>query len=88
MATQPENYCLDPSVPLPAGGDRIRYFRCSGHGLREQLGAQTPVGDSQLSGSAVGGKGTAEAKKEAFREAGIGVAETPSEMAGTLLQMM
>ena len=35
-----------------------------------------------------GGKGTAEAKKSAFREAGIGVAETPSEMADTLLKMM
>ena len=35
-----------------------------------------------------GGKGTAEAKKAAFREAGIGVAETPSEMADTLLKMM
>ena len=35
-----------------------------------------------------GGKGTAEAKKEAFRDAGIGIAETPSEMADTLLKMM
>ena len=35
-----------------------------------------------------GGKGTAEAKKTAFLEAGIGVAATPSEMAGTLLKMM
>ena len=35
-----------------------------------------------------GGKGTAEAKIEAFKDAGIGVAETPSEMADTLLKMM
>jgi succinyl-CoA synthetase alpha subunit len=35
-----------------------------------------------------GGKGTAAAKFEAFREAGIGVAATPSEMADTLLKMM
>ena len=35
-----------------------------------------------------GGKGTAEAKIEAFKDAGIGVAETPSEMADTLLAMM
>jgi succinyl-CoA synthetase alpha subunit len=35
-----------------------------------------------------GGKGTAGAKIEAFKEAGIGVAATPSEMADTLLKMM
>lgn len=35
-----------------------------------------------------GGKGTAEAKIEAFKAAGIGVAATPSEMADTLLEMM
>jgi succinyl-CoA synthetase alpha subunit len=35
-----------------------------------------------------GGKGTAEAKIEAFKEAGIAVAATPSEMADTLLEMM
>ncbi len=35
-----------------------------------------------------GGKGTAEAKIAAFKEAGIGVAATPSEMADTLLAMM
>ncbi len=35
-----------------------------------------------------GGKGAAEAKIEAFRSAGIGVAETPSVMAETLLKMM
>jgi len=35
-----------------------------------------------------GGKGTAAAKITAFKEAGIGVAATPSEMAETLLKMM
>lgn len=35
-----------------------------------------------------GGKGTAAAKMEAFRDAGIGVAATPSDMADTLLKMM
>jgi succinyl-CoA synthetase alpha subunit len=35
-----------------------------------------------------GGKGTAEAKIEAFRDAGILVADTPSVMAETLLKMM
>lgn len=35
-----------------------------------------------------GGKGTAEAKIEAFRDAGILVAETPSAMAETLLQAL
>jgi succinyl-CoA synthetase alpha subunit len=35
-----------------------------------------------------GGKGTAAAKIAAFKEAGIGVASTPSEMADTLLKMM
>src|SRR6187399_3348286 len=35
-----------------------------------------------------GGKGTAQAKIEAFKAAGIGVAVTPSEMADTLLKMM
>lgn len=35
-----------------------------------------------------GGKGTAEAKIAAFREAGILVSETPSEMADTLLKAM
>lgn len=35
-----------------------------------------------------GGKGTAEAKISAFKDAGIGVAATPSEMADTLLEMM
>jgi len=35
-----------------------------------------------------GGKGTAAAKIAAFREAGIGIAETPTVMAETLLKMM
>src|SRR5438309_8245560 len=35
-----------------------------------------------------GGKGTAAAKIAAFKEAGIGVAATPSDMADTLLKMM
>jgi succinyl-CoA synthetase alpha subunit len=35
-----------------------------------------------------GGRGTAAAKITAFREAGIGVAPTPSDMAETLLKMM
>ncbi|HTS14026.1 MAG TPA: succinate--CoA ligase subunit alpha [Candidatus Sulfotelmatobacter sp.] len=35
-----------------------------------------------------GGKGTAAAKIAAFKDAGIGVAVTPSEMADTLLKMM
>jgi succinyl-CoA synthetase alpha subunit len=53
-------------------------------------GATAPPGRRMGHAGAIvsGGKGTAEAKKEAFREAGIGVAETPSEMADTLLKMM
>jgi succinyl-CoA synthetase alpha subunit len=35
-----------------------------------------------------GGKGTAAAKIQAFKNAGIGIASTPSEMADTLLKMM
>ncbi|MGD0812170.1 MAG: succinate--CoA ligase subunit alpha [Verrucomicrobiota bacterium] len=35
-----------------------------------------------------GGKGTAAAKIEAFKKAGVGIAATPSEMAATLLKMM
>jgi succinyl-CoA synthetase alpha subunit len=35
-----------------------------------------------------GGKGTAAAKLQAFKAAGISVAPTPSEMAETLLKMM
>ena len=53
-------------------------------------GATAPPGRRMGHAGAIvsGGKGTAEAKKVAFREAGIGVAETPSEMADTLLKMM
>ena len=35
-----------------------------------------------------GGKGTAGAKKEALRDAGIAVAETPSTIADTLLSLI
>jgi succinyl-CoA synthetase alpha subunit len=35
-----------------------------------------------------GGTGTAAAKINAFKQAGIGVASTPSDMADTLLRMM
>ncbi len=53
-------------------------------------GATAPPGRRMGHAGAIvsGGKGTAEAKKAAFQEAGIGVAETPSEMADTLLNMM
>ena len=53
-------------------------------------GATAPPGRRMGHAGAIvsGGKGTAAAKQEAFREAGIGVAITPSEMAGTLLEMM
>lgn len=53
-------------------------------------GATAPPGRRMGHAGAIvsGGKGTAEAKKEAFRDAGIGIAETPSEMADTLLKMM
>ena len=53
-------------------------------------GATAPPGRRMGHAGAIvsGSKGTAEAKQEAFREAGIGVAITPSEMAGTLLEMM
>jgi len=53
-------------------------------------GATAPPGRRMGHAGAIisGGKGTADAKKAAFREAGIGVAETPSEMADTLLKMM
>ena len=52
-------------------------------------GATAPPGRRMGHAGAIvsGGKGTAEAKKEAFRDAGIGIAETPSEMADTLLKM-
>jgi succinyl-CoA synthetase alpha subunit len=53
-------------------------------------GATAPAGRRMGHAGAIvsGGKGTAAAKIEAFREAGIGIAATPSEMAATLLAMM
>ncbi|MGE3311402.1 MAG: succinate--CoA ligase subunit alpha [Limisphaerales bacterium] len=53
-------------------------------------GATAPPGRRMGHAGAIisGGKGTAEAKIEAFREAGIGIATTPSDMADTLLKMM
>ena len=53
-------------------------------------GATAPPGRRMGHAGAIvsGGKGTAAAKIEAFREAGIGIAATPSEMASTLLKMM
>jgi len=53
-------------------------------------GATAPTGRRMGHAGAIisGGKGTAAAKIAAFRDAGIGVAATPSEMADTLLKMM
>jgi succinyl-CoA synthetase alpha subunit len=53
-------------------------------------GATAPPGRRMGHAGAIvsGGKGTAAAKKDAMHEAGIGVAETPSEMASTLLAML
>src|SRR5579862_6282225 len=53
-------------------------------------GATAPPGRRMGHAGAIisGGKGTAAAKMAAFRDAGIGVADTPSEMADTLLKMM
>jgi succinyl-CoA synthetase alpha subunit len=53
-------------------------------------GATAPPGRRMGHAGAIvsGGKGTAEAKIAAFKDAGIGVAVTPSEMADTLLKMM
>src|SRR5258706_5256765 len=53
-------------------------------------GATAPPGRRMGHAGAIvsGGKGTAAAKIEAMRDAGIGVAPTPSEMADTLLKMM
>ncbi len=53
-------------------------------------GATAPPGRRMGHAGAIvsGGKGTAAAKIEAFKTAGIGVAPTPSEMADTLLKMM
>jgi len=53
-------------------------------------GATAPPGRRMGHAGAIisGGKGTASAKIAAFKDAGIGVAPTPSEIADTLLQMM
>src|SRR5947207_8561850 len=53
-------------------------------------GATAPPGRRMGHAGAIisGGKGTAAAKIAAFKEAGIGIAATPSEMADTLLKMM
>ncbi len=53
-------------------------------------GATAPPGRRMGHAGAIvsGGKGTASAKIEAFKKAGIGIAATPSEMAATLLAMM
>ncbi len=53
-------------------------------------GATAPPGRRMGHAGAIisGGKGTAAAKMTAFKDAGIGVAATPSEMAETLLKMM
>jgi succinyl-CoA synthetase alpha subunit len=53
-------------------------------------GATAPPGRRMGHAGAIvsGGKGTAAAKIAAFKQAGIGVATTPSDMAGALLKMM
>ena len=53
-------------------------------------GATAPPGRRMGHAGAIvsGGKGTAAAKIEAFKAAGIGIAATPSEMAEALLKMM
>ena len=53
-------------------------------------GATAPPGRRMGHAGAIvsGGKGTAAAKISAFKDAGIGVAATPSEMAETLLKLM
>jgi succinyl-CoA synthetase alpha subunit len=53
-------------------------------------GATAPPGRRMGHAGAIvsGGVGTAAAKIAAFKDAGIGVAETPSDMATTLVQMM
>ncbi len=53
-------------------------------------GATAPPGRRMGHAGAIvsGGKGTAQAKIDAFKAAGIGVAETPSDMAETLVRMM
>ncbi len=53
-------------------------------------GSTAPAGRRMGHAGAIvsGGRGTAAAKIEAFKAAGIGVAPTPSDMADTLLKMM
>jgi len=53
-------------------------------------GATAPPGRRMGHAGAIvsGGKGTAAAKIEALRDAGVGIADTPSVMADTLLNMM
>jgi succinyl-CoA synthetase alpha subunit len=53
-------------------------------------GATAPPGRRMGHAGAIisGGKGTASAKKEALREAGIAVAETPSDMGSTLANIL
>ncbi len=53
-------------------------------------GATAPPGRRMGHAGAIvsGGKGTAAAKIAAFKDAGVGIAVTPSEMANTLLKMM
>ncbi len=53
-------------------------------------GATAPPGRRMGHAGAIisGGKGTAEAKKAALREAGIAVAETPAEMGQTLIEAL
>ena len=53
-------------------------------------GATAPPGRRMGHAGAIisGGKGTASAKKEALREAGIAVSETPSEMSSTLANIL
>jgi succinyl-CoA synthetase alpha subunit len=53
-------------------------------------GATAPAGRRMGHAGAIvsGGKGTAAAKIEAFKAAGIGIAQTPSDMADVLLKMM
>jgi succinyl-CoA synthetase alpha subunit len=53
-------------------------------------GATAPPGRRMGHAGAIvsGGKGTAQAKIQAFRDAGIAVAETPTVMADTLLKLM